>query len=140
MSHVVDDALKLWEQPPAPDEGQAFAAFRRVYSDPVVINGVDTSTAQLVARARATHAALADLDFEILDRFGAGDRYAIAFRQSARHVGRMPGPNAAAPSGRIVTGMGMDIFTIGDGRIARIWVVSDLLARLTAPGDPPDSA
>ncbi len=129
MTDAVDRAVRLWtESLPAGDA--AVEAFRSAYADPVVINGTDVSVAALVERARGAQAALADLRIEVVDRFDAGDRSAVAFRQSGRHVAAMPGPDGTAPSGRLLTGIGIDLFTIVDDRIARIWIVSELMSSL----------
>jgi hypothetical protein len=131
MAHPVDRALQLWASPPR-DGAAGLRDFREAYADPVIINGTAMSVADLVERARATHASLADLHFELVDRIDAGERCAIAFRQSGRHVAALPVPGAAPATQRKVTGLGIDLFTIVDDRIARIWVVSDLLSALTA--------
>jgi predicted ester cyclase len=136
MTGAVDRALRLWNQPIPPGEAGA-AAFREAYADPLVLNGVEWTVTALVERARATQAALADLDFELVDRIDAGDRCAIAFRQSGRHVGAMPGEHALPPSGDRVEGLGMDMFRIVGDRIAEIWVLSDLLAQLVGPAAGP---
>jgi hypothetical protein len=77
------------------------AAFRQVYADPVLINGVDMTAAELVARA--LHAALNERTFEIIERFGADSRLAVVHRQSGRHVGPLPTPlGDLRPTGHMV--------------------------------------
>lgn len=128
MSDIVERAIALWKRPP-PEGAEATELFGTVYADPVVINGVSTTAEQLVDRARATHVALADLTMEIVDRVDVGDRCAVVFRQSGVHVGRLPG-GTGEPTRERVTGLGIDLFTFAEDRIAQIWVVSDLLTRL----------
>ena len=129
MTGAVDRALEIWKTPP-PEGDSALDLFRTAYADPVIINDTPFTCTQLVERARATHRAFADLEMEVVDRIDAGDKAAVAFRQSGKHVGALPMPGAVEPSGDVVSGIGMDIFTIVDDRIARIWVVSELLSQL----------
>jgi predicted ester cyclase len=129
MTDPVQSAVELWRQPPTTD-GSAVERFRRAYADPVLINGVPTTCAELVERARATHEALDDLAMEIVDRFDVGDRCAVVFRQSGTHVGRFPGATVE-PTGDTVSGIGIDVFTFVEGKIAEIWVVSELSARFS---------
>jgi len=129
MVTAVDRAIALWAGRPAEGD-EAEDAFRTAYADPVIINGVPMSVADLTARARSTYDMLANLSIEVVDRFGVGDRCAVAFRQSGRHVGRAPVPDALEPDGRVVSGVGIDLFTITDDRISHIWVVSEVLGKL----------
>lgn len=129
MPDPVEAAVELWKQPPRTDGG-AVDDFRRAYADPVLINGVPTTCEQLVDRARATHAALGELTMEIVDRFDHGDRCAVVFRQGGVHIGKFPGATTE-PSGQVVTGIGIDVFTLADDRIAEIWVVSEVAAQLS---------
>ena len=131
MTNAVDRALRLWAEPPPPGAA-GVEAFRSAYADPVSVNGTALTAGQLAERARNTHAALADLHIEVVDRVDAGDRCAVVFRQAGRHVARMPGLDVA-PSGRMLTGVGIDVFTIVDDRISQIWVVSEVLSRLAGP-------
>jgi hypothetical protein len=131
MEDPVERAIALWRARPAEGD-EAAAAFRTAYADPVLINGVPTSTAQLVERARATHAALGDLSMEVIDRIDAGDRCAVVFRQAGVHIGMFPN-TSTEPTGASVSALGIDVFTFVDGLIAEIWVVSELAAQLGGP-------
>ncbi|MCX5044393.1 ester cyclase [Aldersonia sp. NBC_00410] len=129
MPDAIERAIALWAGGPPAGTG-AEETFRTAYTDPVLINGTPTTAAELVARARSTHAALADLEFEIVERIDDGAKSAVVFRQSGRHIGTFPGDDPVPPSGATVTGIGIDVFTVENDRIAQIWVVSELLARL----------
>ena len=123
--------LELWSRPPD-DRLDPLAAFRAVYADPVTINGAPWPVADLVERARTLHAAFTEHTVETVDRVEAPGKLAIAFRQTARHTGPWRTPLGELPAtGRTVTGLGIDVFTIdGDGRISAIWVLADELHRI----------
>jgi len=123
--------MDLWTVPPD-EQADPAAAFRAVYADPVVINGTPMPVPDLVARARALHVAFADHRIEIVDQLAGPGKLAIAFRHTARHVGRWTTAlGEVEASGRTVTGLGIDILSFDDsGRIARIWVLADELQRL----------
>jgi hypothetical protein len=91
------------------------------------------SVTDLVARARALHVTFADHAIELVDRVVEQlGKLAIAFRHTARHVGTWTTPlGEIAPTGRTITGLGIDLFTLdADGRITEIWVLADELQRL----------
>ena len=125
--------LGLWSGPPD-DLHDPLAGFRAVYTDPVTINGTPWPVADLVERARALHAAFTEHVVEVVDRVEAPDKVAIAFRHTARHtpLGEL------APTGRTVTGLGIDVLTLdADGRVRAIWVLADELQRiLQVQGQP----
>lgn len=63
---LVDRLMALWQQPvPAGDAGAA--AFGALYADPLTVNGVPFTVADLVARARTMQAAYSDLRAELRD-------------------------------------------------------------------------
>jgi len=130
--------LGLWSGPPD-DLHDPLAGFRAVYTDPVTINGTPWPVADLVERARALHAAFTEHVVEVVDRVEAPDKVAIAFRHTARHtpVWRTP-LGEVAPTGRTVTGLGIDVLTLdADGRVRAIWVLADELQRiLQVQGQP----
>jgi hypothetical protein len=132
-----DQLFGLWRVPPG-EHGDAEAAFRRVYTDPVLVNGTPTPVAGLVARAQALHTAFSDHDIEILDRVRAPGKLTVAFRHRARHTGPWSTPlGELAPTGRVVNGLGIDVLTLGaDGRITGIWVLADELQRILQVHDP----
>ena len=137
-----DDELQtrlfdLWVSPP---DGNAdpLAAFGAVYADPVLINGTPMALTDLVARARALHVAFSDHEIEVVDRIAEPGKLAIAFRHTARHTGPWTTPmGEIAPTGLTVTGLGIDLLTLDDGRVAAIWVLADELQRLAQVGAVP---
>jgi hypothetical protein len=146
MMDLVDRVLRLWAEPP-PEGDDAVAAFRQVYADPVWVNGTQMPVQTLVDRARLLHAAVEGLQLEILDRVDAPGRVAIAHRYRGRHVGRLVTPlGTVAPTGRMLESLAIDIFTITDDLVTKIWVVGDELGRLLQLGavaltpSPPDLA
>jgi predicted ester cyclase len=131
---LVDDLVLLWSSPPPPG-GAGLAAFRRLYADPVRLNGSTVAASDLLERARRLHDALADVRVEVLDRFAAPGRLAVVLRSSGRHVGPLPSPlGDVPPSGRRIEALGIDVLTVEDDRIAGIWVVADELGRLAQAG------
>jgi hypothetical protein len=145
VADLIDRLAAVWIQAPTGDARDE-AAFREVYTDPLTLNGNDASIAELVDRYRALHAAFADLEIEVLDRTELRDALAVVLRQRGRHVGPFRTPlGTVAPTGRAFDVTGIDILTVRDGRISRIWVVADELGRLAQldavtlappPGDP----
>ena len=136
MADVVDRALGLWGEPvPAGDGGAA--AFRSVYIDPVVVNGVRTPVADLVERARMLHGAIAGLTHHVDDVVVTPGRRAVAFRIRGRHVGPLVTPlGIVAPSGRAVEVAGIDIFEVDEAadRVTGIWAVADLAGLVASLG------
>jgi len=133
MSFDVDAMMRLWsEQLPDSDEDAA-AAFRELYTDPVVVNGAELSAADLVARARAVHRTFDRRDNEILEVVQDGDKVAVAFRMSGQQVGPLAttlGP--LPPTGGRLELRVIDILTLTDGRVSKIWMVADELGALVA--------
>ena len=84
---VLDRLLPLWTQP-VDSRDNAEAAFREVYADPVVVNGIEMPVADMVGRARALQRAFDGLGMDILDAVETPDRVVIAFLMRGRHVGR----------------------------------------------------
>jgi hypothetical protein len=135
--------LELWDRPPPEGDG-AVAAFARVYADPFLLNGVETTVEALVARARMLHAAFEGIRIdEILSRVDAPGKLVIVFRQQGRHVGPLPTPLGTIPAtGRTFDTQTIDVLTAVDGRITEVWVVADELGRLMQLGaiKPSDAA
>jgi predicted ester cyclase len=127
--------LRLWTEPLPDDDGAATAAFRAVYTDPVVVNGAPVTAADLVTRARTMQAALDGPDREVLGVVEAGDSVAVAFRLAGRQVGALETPaGSVPPTGQRIDLRIIDILTLTDGRISGIWMVADWLAPLAAAG------
>jgi hypothetical protein len=127
----------LWQRPPSTHDDPA-AAFGRVYTDPVLINDVPFAVADIVARAEALHAAFTEHTIEVVDRVAAPGKLTVAFRHRARHTGLWRTPlGDLPPTGRIVTGLGIDVLTVdAGGRVSRIWVLADELQRILQVSDP----
>jgi SnoaL-like polyketide cyclase len=132
MAFDVERLFRLWTDVPRDDEAAA-AAFREVYTDPVVINGATVDVAGLVVRARAIGAAFDRLERDLLDVVDDGAKTAVAFRLRGRHVG--PLGTAAGPvpaTGQLLELRVIDVLTITDGRISSIWMAADELGALVA--------
>ena len=140
MSDLVDRLLALWTGPV--DGNNAPAAFAALYTDPVTVNGVDLSVTDLVARARALHAAFSGLRAELLQVVEADDSIAVAFRVQGKHTGPYAGPFGPIPgTGVDVSIRTIDVLTLTGGRISAIWVNADDLGLLRQLGVvPPGSA
>lgn len=130
MAELIDRLVAVWTQVPTGDARDE-AAFREVYADPVTLNGRDATVQELVERYRTLHTSFADLDIEVLDRIETPDTLAIVLRQRGRHVGPLPTRmGTVAATGRAFDVLGIDVLTVRDERISRIWVVADELGRL----------
>ena len=130
----------LWQQPDhATDLDLAFGAF---YTDPVIVNGGEISIADMVVRARNLNAAFEALTAEILqvveggDSVGGGDgSLAVAFVMRGRHTGPYAGPfGIVEPTGIDVDIRTIDILTLTDGKVSKIWVNADDLGLLRQLG------
>jgi hypothetical protein len=131
----VEHLLRLWTDPLPPDDDEAADAFRRLYADPVTVNGAPLSAADMAARARMMQAALAAPEREVLGVVESGDAVAVAFRLAGRHVGPLDTPVGRLPaSGARIDLRVIDILTFTDGRISAITMVGDWLSALAAAG------
>jgi predicted ester cyclase len=125
VGSIVERLMSLWTGPA--DE----AAFATLYADPVRVNGVPLTVADLVARARALHATYSDVAFEVVDEIETPDRAVVGFRMRGRHTGPLDSPlGTVAPTGRTVEARVTDILVLDRGLVTDIWVVSDDLAVL----------
>jgi hypothetical protein len=124
--------LDLWTRPHQ-DAAAAAAAFRRLYTDPVLVNGSPLTADQLVERAVALQATFDGVRREVLDVCDAGGKVAVAFRLEGRHVGPLAtSAGVLAPTGRLASLRVIDILTLTDGRISGITMVADELGALAA--------
>jgi hypothetical protein len=125
----------LWQQPDrATDLEAAFAAF---YTDPVIVNGVELSIADMVARARSVNTAFHGLTADILQVVEGGDgSLGVAFVMRGRHTGPYRGPfGIVEPTGIDVEIRTIDILTLTERKVSKVWVNADdlgLLRRLDA--------
>lgn len=130
MIDLLGRLLPLWTQP-VDSWDDAEAAFRGVYADPVVVNGIEMPVAELVGRARALQQAFDELGMHILDTVETSNRVVIAFLMRGRHVGPFNSPlGIVAPTQRDIEVRTIDVLVITEGLVSAIWVVSDDLGLL----------
>ena len=130
MTPFLERLLDLWQEP-LDRRADPAADFAQLYADPVTVNGTPLTVADLVARARATQSALADLRAEVVHDVEIPGQVVVAFKMHGRHVGPYVTPlGTVAPTGRTVEIRVTDILTIADGLITDIWVISDDLGLL----------
>ena len=130
---LVTRLLQLWDH--VPEGKAAVAAFRELYADPVRINGTDVTVEQLAQRAQRTGAALAGRTTQVLSLVSTGDRTAVAFRMSGRHVGPLDTPLGQVPAtGEILTLDVIDLLVVTDDRISEIFMTADYLGALGRAG------
>jgi predicted ester cyclase len=131
----VEKLLELWTAPLPVDDDAAADAFRRMYADPVTVNGAPVTAADLAARARRMQAALAEPEREVLAVVESADAVAVAFRLAGRHVGPLDTPVGRLPaSGARIDLRVIDVLSLVDGRISAIWMVGDWLGALAPAG------
>ncbi|RWR17269.1 hypothetical protein D8Y23_11905 [Microbacterium enclense] len=81
----------------------------------VAVTGFDSSTLDAIrADAERYRGAFIDVDAQILDIIAEGDKVALHWRTSGRHVGPY---GSVGATGRVITMEGMDIFRLADGLI-----------------------
>ncbi len=132
MAFDVEALFRLWTDP-LPDGPAAEDAFRTLYTDPVVVNGVPLTAADLVNRARAMQDVFESIESEVLDLVESDGKVAVAFRLGGRQVGPLStAAGVVAPSDQLVTMRIIDILTLTDGLISNIWMVADELGALVA--------
>lgn len=131
VTDLLQRLLRLWTEPVG-DPSAASAAFAQVYANPVVINGVPMTVAQLAERARSLQQSFNRLSMQILDQIETSERLVIAFIMRGRHVGPYPSPlGTIPPTGREIAVRTIDVLTIHDGLVSAITVVADDLGLLT---------
>ena len=132
MSFDLPALLDLWTQPPA-DDSDATDAFRRLYADPVQVNGATLTAADLVERARSLHQALDQVHREVIEVCDAGTKVAVAFRLEGRHVGPLAtSAGILQPTGQRLSLRVIDVLSIFDGKITAVTMVADELGALAA--------
>ena len=127
---LLECLLPLWTQPvDAWDDTEA--AFREVYADPVVVNGIELTVAELAGRPRSLQQAFDRLGMQILDNVQTTDRVVVAFLMRGRHVGPVVSPlGTVAPTWRDIEVRAIDVLTVSAGVVSAIWVVADDLGLL----------
>ena len=132
MAFDVEALFRLWTDP-LPEGPAAEDAFRTLYADPVVVNGVPLTAGDLVGRARAIQGVFESVEREVLDVVESDGKVAFAFRLGGRQGGPLStAAGVVAPSGHPVTMRIIDILTLTDGLISNIWMVADELGALVA--------
>jgi hypothetical protein len=132
MAFDVDQLLRLWTDP-LPDGDAAEDAFRRLYTDPVRVNGAILTATDMVARARALQLVFDSPERKVLDVLDGGGKVAVAFQLRGRQVGPLnTAAGVLAPTGRDLAIRVIDILTINDGLISEIHMVADELGALAA--------
>ena len=105
---------------------EALGAFRRLYSDPVPVNGAALSPADLVERARSLQQAFDHVHREVLEVCDGGAKVAVAFRLEGRHVGPLAtSAGMLQPTGRRLSLRVIDVLSISDGKISAVTMVAD---------------
>jgi ketosteroid isomerase-like protein len=128
----IDRLLDLWTQP-LPEGAAGRQAIRRLYTDPVQVNGNPLTADDLADRVNALQAAIESPARDVLDIVQSGDKVAVAFRLSGRHVGAFAtSAGVLEPTGQNLTLRVIDILTLTEGRINSIVMVADELAALHA--------
>jgi len=134
MIALLDRLVPLWTQP-VDSRDDAVAAFREVYADPVVVNGTETSAADLVRRAGMLQQAFDQLSMQIVDAVETPDRVVIAFLMRGRHVGPFHSAlGVVAPTQREIEVRTIDVLALTAGVVSAIWVVADDLGLLRQLG------
>ena len=132
MGFDVEALFRLWTDP-LPEDPAAEDAVRTLYTDPVVVNGVPLTAADLVSRARAIQGVFEPVEHKVLDLVEDDGKVAVAFRLGGRQVGPLPTTaGIVPPSGQPVTIRIIDILTLTNGRISNIWMVADEPGALVA--------
>jgi hypothetical protein len=130
MTPFLEQLLDLWQKPLA-ERADAVADFGAMYADPVTVNGVPLSLADLVAGAGALQGALADLTADVVHELEIPGQVVVGFILRGRQVGPLATPlGTVPPTGRTVAIRTTDILTMERGRIIDIWVMSDDLGVL----------
>ena len=112
--------------------------FADLYTDPVRVNGIAISLADLAGRARSLHAAFSGLRAEILQIVEDAGSLAVAFVMHGRHTGPYQGPfGIIQPTGSEVQIRTIDVLTIAGEKISSIWVNADDLGTLRQLGWQP---
>ena len=133
MAFDIDALLDLWATPFPDSDEEAAERVRTMYTDPVTINGVPMSAAQLAARARMVQGTFdpATTRCSTWSRPATRSRsrsgWAVSTSvRSRRRSGILPG------TGERLDVRVIDILTLTDGRISNIWMCADELGALVS--------
>jgi predicted ester cyclase len=137
VTDLLQRLLRLWTEPVG-DGVAAGAAFAEVYADPLLVNGLPMTVAQLVDRARSLQKSFDGLSTQIVDLVDTSDRLVIVFLMRGRHVGPYASRlGTIPPTGREIQVRTVDVLTVEEGLVSAIWVVADDLGLLIQLGAVP---
>jgi len=129
----VEHLFEAWTEPE--ERGRFDVRFAELYTDPVVVNGAPLSVGDMALRARSLHSAFSELRADIVQVVQQADALAVAFVMRGRHTGPYPGPGSMIEAtGAEVEIRTIDVVTLTDGKISRIWVTADDLGLLRQLG------
>lgn len=136
---LLKDLLDLWFLSP-PDDQALLEGFRRVYADPVRVNGHEVPLVGLVAQVKGLHTAYTDLVAEVSHQVATATGAAIAFEMRGRHVGPLPTPvGTLEATGRTARVPTIELLTVEAGRITAVEVIADELVLLKELGVLPQA-
>lgn len=136
MNPLVDRLFQAWTD--ARDLARLEDRFADLYTDPVWVNGSKMSLVDLAVRARSLHLAFSELHADVLQVVENAGSLAVAFIMRGRHTGPYQTPfGTIQPTGSGVQIRTIDVLTINDGKISKIWVTADDLGTLRQLGWQP---
>ena len=136
MNSFLNRIFQAWTA--ADDLAQLKSRFAGLYTDPVRVNGMSMSIADLADRARSLHAAFSGLRAEVLQVVEGNASLAVAFVMHGWHTGPYQTPfGVIPPTGSKVQIRTIDVLTITGGKISAIWVSADDLGTLRQLGWQP---
>ncbi|CAO5251296.1 ester cyclase [Frankia sp. AgKG'84/4] len=136
---LVRNLLELWFTPPTGATDLDFG-FRRIFADPVRVNGTPIPVAALADQVRGLHTAYEGLVAEVSLQVPTARGVALAFEMRGLHVGPLPTPiGTLQATGRMVRVPTMEVLTIEDGRITALHVIADELVLLRDLGALPSA-
>jgi predicted ester cyclase len=95
----------------------------------------DTGLAANLESEAGFRAAFSDAQWEIVDLVAAGDKIVVRRAWQMTHTGPFQG---LPPSGRTLTGTGIDIHQLRDGKLIETWSESDNLSFMQQLGALPE--
>lgn len=118
--------------------GDDAAVIEELVIDDVIGHPAPGQTLQGREILKQRHSALRQVygepHFVVEDLIGEGDKVLLRWSFSGKHIGAIMG---AAPTGKLITVGGMNLFQFSGGRIAEFWVNADDLGELQQIGVTP---
>lgn len=113
------------------NQEKTFAAALQEYATPGYrshIPGADLDAAGMNGFAGAFFAALPDLDHDIMDVFGSGDRVALRLRLHGTHTGPLETPaGSIPPSNNPIDFEAINVTRFEGNKIAEHWISFDMM-------------